>query len=483
MDDGGRTTGLPADSEAALRRAADHAVRYRQGVDRRQLGPAEDYPTMLARFGGPVPEAGAPPAEIIDQLAAMADPGLMAFSNPRFFGWVVGASHPVGVAADWLASAWGQNANMAVTTPAAAAAEEAAGRWMLDLLDLPRDAGFGFTTGATMANAIGLAAARNAVLARVGWDVEAKGLFGAPEVHVALGEEAHSTIFMALRLISFGAERVIRVPADGQGRMIAGALAEKLRPLDGPTIVIAQAGHINSGAFDPFGPIVEAARAHNDTGGAWVHVDGAFGLWARACPDRRHLTEGVEGVDSWVTDGHKWLQTPYDTGFVFVRDEAALRRSMTLTASYLPDSGDLRNPGDYTPELSRRARGFAVWAVLRSLGRAGVAEMVGRHCRVALRIADRLAAEPGVRILNEVCLNQVVVAFGPSGDGAAADAATTETLARVQRQGLCYPSHGVWHGRAIMRISVTSQATDEAEGDRAVEAIIAAWRGVRDEMA
>jgi glutamate/tyrosine decarboxylase-like PLP-dependent enzyme len=265
--------------------------------------------------------------------------------------------------------------------------------------------------------------------------------------------------------------------------MIAGALAEALRPLNGPTIVIAQAGHINSGAFDPFGPIVEAARAHNDTGGAWVHVDGAFGLWARACPDRRHLTEGVEGVDSWVTDGHKWLQTPYDTGFVFVRDEAALRRSMTLTASYLPDSGDLRNPGDYTPELSRRARGFAVWAVLRSLGRAGVAEMVGRHCRVALRIADRLAAEPGVRILNEVCLNQVVVAFGPSGDGAAADAATTETLARVQRQGLCYPSHGVWHGRAIMRISVTSQATDEAEGDRAVEAIIAAWRGVRDEMA
>jgi glutamate/tyrosine decarboxylase-like PLP-dependent enzyme len=466
MDETPRSRGLPAASEAALRRAADHAIGFRQRADTRRIGPAADYAAMIASFGGPVHETGAPPGEVIDQLAAMADPGLMAFANPRFFGWVVGASHPVGVAADWLTSAWGQNANMAVTTPAAAAAEETAGRWMLDLLDLPRDAGFGFTTGATMANAIGLAAARNTVLARIGWDVEAKGLFGAPEVHVVLGDEAHATIFMALRLIGFGAERVIRVAADDQGLIKADALADALRPLDGPTIVIAQAGHINSGGFDPFGPIVEVAHAHGDAGGAWIHVDGAFGLWARACPDLRHLAAGVEGADSWVTDGHKWLQTPYDTGFVFARDEAALRRAMTLTASYLPNSADLRDPGDYTPELSRRARGFAVWAVLRALGRKGVSEMVGRHCRVARRIAGRLAAEPGVRIINDVVLNQVAVSFGPAGDGETADEATRQTLARVQE---------------IMRISVSSHLTDETEGDRAVEAIIAAWREIRSE--
>ena len=410
MDDGGRTAGLSADSEAALRRAVEHAVRFRQGVDRRQIGPVEDYPTMLARFGGPVPETGAPPGEVIDQLAALADPGLMAISSPRYFGWVDGASQPVGVAADWLTSAWGQNAPMALKTPAAAAAEETAGRWMLDLLDLPRDAGFGFTTGATMANAIGLAAARNAVLARVGWDVEAKGLFGAPEVHVVLGDEAHATIFMALRMIGFGANRVIRVAADDQGRMKADALADALRPLDGPTIVIAQAGHINSGAFDPFGPIVEAAHAHGDSGGAWVHVDGAFGMWARACPDLRHLAEGVEGADSWVTDGHKWLQTPYDTGFVFVRDEAALRRSMTLTASYLPNSADLRDPGDYTPELSRRARGRRLGGAARTWpgrgGRDGEPPLPGRPAdsrpagrRTGGAYCQRRGAEPGCRIL------------------------------------------------------------------------------------
>ncbi|HUS53491.1 MAG TPA: pyridoxal-dependent decarboxylase [Thermohalobaculum sp.] len=479
MGEAARIAGLPASSEAALRRAAEHAIRFRHGVAARPIGPAEDYDTQLGRFGGPVPESGKPPVEVIDELVAMADPGLLAIPNPRFFGWVVGASHPVGVAADWLTSAWGQNAAMALSTPAAAAAEETAGRWMLDLLDLPRDAGFGFTTGATMANAIGLAAARNALLGQSGWDVEAKGLFGAPEVNVVLGEEAHSTVFMGLRLIGFGAERVIRVAADGQGRMIAGALSEALRPLNGPTIVIAQAGHINSGAFDPFGPTIKASRAH----GAWVHVDGAFGLWARACPDCSALAAGVEGADSWATDGHKWLQTPYDGGFVFVRDQAALQRSMSLTASYLPHSADLRDPGDYTPELSRRARGFAVWAVLRALGRTGVAEMVGRRCRVARRIAKRLAAEPGIRIVNEVVLNQVAVAFGPEDDADRADAATRETLARIQREGICYPSHGVWHGRAIMRISVSAHSTDNAEGDYAAEAVIAAWRTVRGEMA
>jgi glutamate/tyrosine decarboxylase-like PLP-dependent enzyme len=477
MDDGGRTAGLSADSEAALRRAAEHAVRFRRGVDDRPIGPAQDYPTMLARFGGPVPKAGLPPEQIIDDLAANAEPGLMGMINPRFFGWVVGASHPVGVAADWLTSAWGQNAPSATGTPAAAAAEETAGRWMLDLLDLPRDAGFGFTTGATMANAIALASARNEVLSRVGWDVEAKGLFGAPEVHVVLGDEAHSTVFMSLRLLGFGAERVIRVAADGQGRMIPDALVQALAPLDGPTIVIAQAGHINSGAFDFFSRVIEAAREK----GAWVHVDGAFGLWARACPDHKALTDGLERADSWAVDGHKWLQTPYDSGFVFVRDATVLHRAMSLSAAYLAVSAEFRDPRDCTPELSRRARGFAVWAVLRALGRSGLAEMVGRHCRVARQIAERLARELGVCVLNDVAINQVAVTFGPEDDVEASGVATRETLARVQAQGICYPSIGEWHGYTIMRISVCSQTIDEADGDRAADAIIAAWRTVRSE--
>ena len=476
-------SGLPPEDAAALARAAELAAQYRAGLDTRPIGPAEDYATQLVRFGGPdpgtAPETGREPVEIIEALAANAERGLIAYSSPRFFGWVIGASHPVGVAADWLTSAWGQNAPMSAATPAAAAAEEVAGRWMLDLLDLPRESGFGFTTGATMANAIALAAARNAVLARVGWDVEAMGLFGAPEVHLVLGEEAHSAVFMALRLIGFGAERVIRVAADDQGRMCADALARALDGLDGPIIVVAQAGHINTGAFDPFDAIVEIAHAK----GVWVHVDGAFGLWARACPEHRALTQGIEGADSWAVDGHKWLQTPYDSGFLFVRDEAALRRAMSLTGNYLQNSAEQRDPIDYTPELSRRARGFAVWAVLSRLGRAGVAEMVWRHCRVARQIADRLAAEPGVRILNEVVLNQVVVAFGPLDNGEAADKATRETLARVQREGICYPTHGIWQDREIMRISVTSQTTDEAEGDRSADVIIAAWREVRGEMA
>lgn len=466
---------LSPDDAAALSHAAELAAGFRAGLDRRAIGPSDGYDTALARFGGPVPETGTDALAVIEALAANAAPGLMAMPSPRFLGWVIGASEPVGVAADWLTSAWGQNAPMSDPTPAAAAAEETAGRWMLELLDLPREAGFGFTTGATMANALALAAARNAVLGRIGWDVEAKGLFGAPEVTVALGEEAHSTVFMGLRLIGFGAERVVRVAADDQGRMVPQALEAALAGVGGPAIVIAQAGHINTGAFDPFVPVVAAARAK----GAWVHVDGAFGLWARACPDRAGLSAGAERADSWATDGHKWLQTPYDSGFVFVRDAAALRHAMTVRASYLPELGDQRDPGDYTPELSRRARGFAVWAVLKHLGRARLAEMIERHCRVARRIAGRLAAEPGVSVLNDVALNQVAVAFDP-GDGRDADATTRETQARVQRAGVCYPSHGVWHGRAIMRISVCSGPTNEAEGDRAAEEIIARWREVRD---
>jgi glutamate/tyrosine decarboxylase-like PLP-dependent enzyme len=462
---------LTAGEAAALRRAAEAAIAWREGLEARPVAPQADYGAMLGAFGGPVPERGEAPEAVVAALERAA-PGLMGMPAPRFFGWVIGASHPAGVAADWLAAAWGQNAGHAVSTPAAAAAEEAAGRWLLELLDLPRDAGFGLTTGATMANAIGLAAARNALLARAGWDVEARGLYGAPEIAVILGAEAHSTVFTGLRLLGFGAERVVRVPADDEGRMRAGPLAEALARTAGPALVIAQAGNVNSGAFDPLPDIVAAARAR----GAWVHVDGAFGLWARACPETAHLAAGAEGADSWATDGHKWLQVPYDCGAVVVRDAEALRRAMGIAASYLPQ-GVARDPADFTPELSRRARGFALWAVIRALGREGVAEMVARHCAVARRIAAGLAAVPGLRVLNEVVLNQVALAT----DGG--DAATRALLARVQADGRCYPSGGAWRGRAIIRVSVSSDRIGEADGDATVAAIAEAWAAVRGSAA
>ncbi len=455
---------LTPSEAAALRYAAAEAERWRTQVAARKVGPEQGYAEALARFSRPLPEEPADPEVILRELVAAAEPGLIGTVSPRFFGWVKGASHPVGVAADWLASAWGQNAALAQVTPSAAAAEEAATRWLLDLLDLPRGAGVGVTTGATMANAIAMAAARNALLAREGWDVEAKGLFGAPEITVIRGAEAHSTMSMGLRLIGFGADRVMEVATDDQGAMRAEAFEAALAAAKGPVLVLAQAGHINSGAFDPFARIVAAARARR----AWVHVDGAFGLWARACPDRRALTDGIEGADSWATDGHKWLQVPYECGVVMVRDTAALARAMSAHASYLP-RGEARDPYDFTPELSRRARGFALWATIRALGRSGVAEMVGRNCAVARSIAEGLRRVPGIEILNEVVLNQVAVA---TREG---DAATNALLARVQAEGACFPSGGVWKGRSILRISVSSGRTGPADGARLVEAITAAW--------
>ena len=305
---------------------------------------------------------------------------------PTFHGWVIGASHPAGVAADWLTSAWGQNAAFADPTPAAAAAEEVAAGWILELLGLPKAAGVGFTTGATMANFTALAAARNALLAGVGWDVEARGLFGAPEVQVVLGGEVHSSVQLSLRLLGFGAQRVHVAAADAEGRMRPDALAAVLAGLEGPVVVCLQAGNVCSGAFDPFAELIPLARAR----GAWVHVDGAFGLWACAAPGLSHLTRGLADADSWAADGHKWLQVPYDCGVAVVRDAAALSRAMSISASYLP-SGAHRAPEAYSPEMSRRARGFAVWAVLKALGRQGLAEMVERHCAVARHIAERLA--------------------------------------------------------------------------------------------
>ena len=396
----------------------------------------------------------------------------MPMAGPRFFGWVIGASHPVGVAADWLVSAWGQNSGFHSPTPATAAIEAVAERWLVEVLDLPPESSVGFSTGATVANAIGLAAARTGVLLEAGWDPDADGLFGAPPVEVLIGADAHSSVFSSLQLIGFGYRRVTTVDSDDQGRMRPQALARALGGKPGPKIVIAQAGQINTGAFDPFTEIVALSKA----AGAWVHVDGAFGLWARAVPGLRSLTEGIEGADSWVTDGHKWLQAPYDCGFAIVRDRTIHQRAMTQWSSYLPTIGEGdRVPSAFVPELSRRARGVPVYALLRTLGREGVAELVARHCALARRFAELLAGEPGVRVLNTVVLNQVIVSFG-EGDAASRRAATEAVIARTQKGGVCFAAGAEWRGDWVMRLSVTSGATTARDIDISAAAIVAAWR-------
>lgn len=465
--------------DALLNLAAREAIRYRRSIDTRPQAPQATFAEMRAAFAEPVPEHGAPAAAVIEDLAARAEPGLATMTGPRFFGWVIGASHPVGVAADWLTSAWGQNSGNPHAAASAAAAEDVAARWLVDLLDLPRHASVGFTTGATMASFTCLAAARNAQLRKAGWDVEAQGLFGAPPISVLIGEDAHATVFSALQFLGLGRERVVRIRTDAAGRMNAAAFGQAIDASDGPTIAIAQAGQLNSGAFDPFPQLTEATQRK----GAWLHVDGAFGLWARACPAHAHLTEGIDRADSWAVDGHKWLQTPYDCGYAIVADAEAHRRAMTLTASYLPQSlaGEY-DPTHYVPELSRRARGFATWAVIKHLGRDGIADLVERHCSIARQMAEQLAAEPGINILNEVELNQIMVRFGGDRSPDEGDRLTREVIARIQRDGVCFAGGADWHGRWIMRLSVISWYTTEEDGARSVAAIIDAWRRVRETL-
>lgn len=462
------------DLRVVLDAVADHTVRYRREASERLHRPAQTYAELRAAFEEPTPERGAPIGQVIADLTARAEPGLANMVGPRFFGWVIGASAEAGMAADWLTSAWGQNTGNALATPASSACELVTGQWLLDLLDLPRQSSVGFVSGATIANFTCLAAARGEVLRRVGWDVEADGLFGAPPIHVVLGEEAHSTVFSGLRYLGLGAKRVVSVPIDEQGRMRADAFARAVEKLDGPIIAIAQAGHINSGAFDPFTEIAEAAHAK----GAWLHVDGAFGLWARACPDRAHLARGLELADSWGVDGHKWLQTPYDSAYAIVKNAEAHRRAMLIAASYLP-AGEERHPADYTPELSRRARGFGTWAMIRALGREGIAAMVSRHCALARRMAERLSEASDAEVLNDVVLNQVALRLGADMDGAESDALTLRTIDRIQRGGVCFVGGAIWRGRQIIRISVIGENTTEADIDASADAILRAWRTER----
>jgi glutamate/tyrosine decarboxylase-like PLP-dependent enzyme len=462
-----------ADHELMLRHAATIAMAFRRSLDERRQRPEKGFAEMRRAFAAPLPERGRDGLGVISELAALADPGLAIMTGPRFFGWVMGASHPVGVAADWLTSAWGQNCGGHTVTPAAAACEEVAANWVLELLDLPRSSSVGFATGATLANLTCLAAARGELCRRVGWDVEANGLFGAPPVRVIIGAEAHASVFSALQVLGLGYDRVARIPTDTMGRMRRDDFEAAMRSGEDPTIVITQAGHINTGAFDPVAEIADIVRGRN----AWVHVDGAFGLWARACPETAPLAAGVDEADSWATDGHKWLQIPYDCGFAIVRDSEAHRRAMAITASYLPAvAADERNPSHYVPELSRRARGFAAWAMIRALGRQGIAQLVGHHCRLARRMARFLGGEAGIRVLNDVVLNQVAVRFGDD------DLLTRRVIERIQADGACFAAGAEWKGMWIMRLSVTSWATSERDADRSVATIIGAWRAVEAEQ-
>jgi glutamate/tyrosine decarboxylase-like PLP-dependent enzyme len=441
------------ESRALLARTAELASGYLDSLPDRRVGGPVDLAALRAALGGPLPEAGSDAASTVEWLAAGAAPGLVASAGPRYFGFVIGGSVPAALAGDWLTSAWDQNAGLYVISPAAAVAEEVAGDWLIDLLGLPDGTTVGFVTGATMANFTGLAAGRHAVLRSAGWDVEADGLFGAPPITVVVGAEAHTTVHKALGLLGLGRKRVVTVPVDGQGRMRAGALPA----LAGPTMVCVQAGNVNSGAFDPPEVIARAREA-----GAWVHVDGAFGLWAPASPARAHLFEGYALADSWATDAHKWLNVPYDSGLAFVRDAAALRAAFSIRAAYLVHATEF-DPMDHTPESSRRARGIEVWAALRSLGRAGLRDLVERTCKHASRFAQGLRAA-GYEVLNDVVLNQVVVAFGD-------DAATRRAIAALQQAGVCWCGGTRWRGREAMRVSISSWATTQSDMEATLESI------------
>ena len=464
-------------SDPLLSRTAALAEQFLASLRERPVAATATRESLADRLGGALPAQGQAPLEVVEGLAAAAqDGGVMASAGPRYFGFVIGGSVPAALAADWLVSTWDQDAGLYACGPAAAVVEDVAAAWLLDLFGLPATCGVGFVTGGQMANFTGIAAGRHAVLARAGYDVEEDGLRGGPPLNVVIGAEAHVTIQTSLRLLGLGSGRAVRVPADGQGRMQADALRRTLASLDGPTIVCAQAGNVNTGAFDPVGEISDIAHER----GAWVHVDGAFGLWAATAPARAHLYRGVERADSWATDGHKWLNVPYDSGIAIVRDRAAHKAAMTGRAAYLVQSdGVERDPQDWTPEFSRRARGFPVYAALRSLGRDGVAALVERCCRLATRMADRLRAgapSAGVeaRVLNEVVLNQVLVRFEPrSGD---AGAFTRAVVGRVQREGTCWMAGTRWHELDAMRISISNWSTTEEDIDRSAQAILACAR-------
>ncbi len=439
-----------------LEDAAKRAIAYLEGLDSRSVAPTPEAIEKLKLLDERLPEGPSEPASTLKFLDEIASPASMAMAGARFFGFVIGGSLPVTLAANWLTGAWDQNAAHYNPTPAAAQLEQVALHWLLDLFDLPRECGGGFVTGATLANFTALAAARNSALKRAGWNVEADGLFGAPPITVIVGDEVHVSPVKALGMLGLGRSRLIKVPVDGQGRMRVDALPK----LSGPTILLVQAGNVNTGTFDPIDELCEIAHQ----AGAWVHVDGAFGLWALVSSSMNHLTAGIAKADSWATDFHKWLNVPYDSGLALVRDADALQAAMAVTAEYLPTASPYRNPSDFTPELSRRARGVEVWAALHALGRKGVVELVERNCRQARRFAEGLRSA-GYQVLNDVVLNQVLVSFG--------DAETTRNvISGIQSDGTCWCGGTVWQGKTAMRISVSSWATTDEDVEKSLDAML-----------
>lgn len=438
-----------------LRDAAARSLRYLANKGERRVSPSADAVARLETLEAPLPERPCDPAEVLALLDDVGSPATVATTGGRYFGFVIGGAVPAALGVNWLAGAWDQNAAFRVMSPIAAKLEDIVIAWMVDLLGLPGNCGAGFVTGTTMANFSALAAARTALLKRAGWDVEQDGLFGAPPITVVVGEEVHVSALKALSLLGLGRSRVITVPADSQGRMRADALPR----LDGRTIVCIQAGNVNSGAFDPARQICERARE----AGAWVHVDGAFGLWAAVSPRFTHLVDAFSLADSWAIDCHKWLNVPYDSGVAFVREPEHLRNAMALGAAYLQASND-REPCFYTPDSSRRARGVELWAAMRSLGRNGLRDLIERNCRFAQMFADRFRAA-GFEVLNDVVLNQVLVSFGSAEE-------TKRVIADVQQEGTCWCGGTQWHGRTAMRVSVSSWATTEEDVERSAAAII-----------
>jgi len=458
---------LSDDSEQAMVAAAHHALAYRTSLKDAPVTPDLRPAEMTVHIDSALPEKGKSAHSVIEELVASAGSGLQGHSSPRFFGYVCGGSMPVGVAADFLVSAWGQNAASSWESPSAAYIEQIVCQWCLELLGLPAACGVGIVSGATVANTQGIMAARNALLARQGWDIDHNGLFGAPEIPVILGDAAHSAPMAGVRYAGLGLGRATRLATDDQGCILPDKLGAALADCRHPPLVILQAGQINTGASDPFAkaiPMVHAA-------GGWVHVDGAFGLWAHAVPKLRHLVEGVDGADSWAVDLHKWLNSPYDAALCIVRERTELVSAMSARGAYLPEPGEVWEPSDSTLELSRRARGIPSYAIINHLGASGVRTMIDRHCTLATYLADMLNGEIGVEVLNKVVLNQVAIACET-------DAITTKVLQRIQERAKVYPSHGVWQNRQIIRISITNYATSYADIDLLFSEILGALRSV-----